>query len=361
MMLPYIISTMVATNAVQYTTNSSYAEFVEQDRVMGEASTLVIVGANICRDRFGNPVSVITNETQAIAIDPVGWGHEFKTSVPPTSSTALAYYLPGSLAHNMVTNIVERTLAHPTSDMNRFSVQDYAQTNFVLNPTFWLADCPEVTAAMVGAGMGAIGREGGGAAISPRHIVMATHAAHGPGSTVLFIDENGEPVTRQIVARTNYDPAVYDVTVALLDEDLPSTIHPLKVFDPTTILDYVPSWTNYPQIQLIGKDRMNDWFPRLTTAPWSGYITTYSGAVWVTNTAWFKQVSAGTSGHSICAIVGTNLVLAAHWTWSSGGPNYSYWRDVVNDWMHTLSVGAELESDYQLQTIDLSNWPTFTP
>lgn len=266
-----------------------------------------------------------------------------------------------SLAYHMMTNVVMRTLRHGTNDRAMFLQQDFARTNFVRNPRFWLKDCPEITAVLIGAGYTNLWRDGGGAAISPRHVMMSAHAAHATGATLLFIDDQGMPVTRKVVGCTNMYNMKNDLSIALLDSDLPPSIHPFKLFHPASVPGRLPEWMGGKPLQIVAMDKFKEWFPRVSTQKYGPVVTAVPSSTWVTDDSWSKIVGPGTSGHPICAVVGTNLVLLGHWTTPGSGPNYTYWWDTINAGMRWLNRRHRVRPAYQLQAFDLSGWGDRSP
>jgi hypothetical protein len=79
---------------------------------------------------------------------------------------------------------------------------------------------------------------GGATLITPRHFVTANHFLLYPGTTVVFFDKDGKPVKRKVV--DNYMAGGFswapDITVGLLDADVPSSITSYEIADSKDLL-----------------------------------------------------------------------------------------------------------------------------
>ena len=77
-----------------------------------------------------------------------------------------------------------------------------------------------------------------GTAITPRHIVLAAHYPIKKGKVLTFHDRKGNPhqrtIQRSISLRKRTDEARADITVALLDRPLPSSITTYRLLPPRT-------------------------------------------------------------------------------------------------------------------------------
>ena len=112
--------------------------------------------------------------------------------------------------------------------------------NALRSDNFWGKDI-DFTAVSVwnNEGYGSAGsedfRKRAATAITRRHVVMAKHFPIAASQVVYFSDSNGTWISRTIEAVANHASA--DITVGVLDEDLPETVTPVKVV-PSNINTY---------------------------------------------------------------------------------------------------------------------------
>lgn len=85
------------------------------------------------------------------------------------------------------------------------------------------------------------GRERGGTAISPRHIVFANHFPISNGATIHFVTSDNAVVSRTLTAQQRVGTT--DIQIGVLDSDLPETIKWYKMLP-----SYVSPTVNIPSI-----------------------------------------------------------------------------------------------------------------
>jgi hypothetical protein len=73
---------------------------------------------------------------------------------------------------------------------------------------------------------GAWGDGNGGAAVTPRHCVFAAHFGVGVNSTICFVTGDGTKITRTVTSLATFG---YDIQLATLNADLPSSIEPVQL------------------------------------------------------------------------------------------------------------------------------------
>jgi hypothetical protein len=91
----------------------------------------------------------------------------------------------------------------------------------------------------------------GGTLISPRHVLFCRHGGFYPsvGSSIKFVTNNNTIITRTItnmVGHPNFRDYPYfypDITIGILDSDVPNTITPAKIL-PNNYNSYLPSNSN---------------------------------------------------------------------------------------------------------------------
>ena len=78
----------------------------------------------------------------------------------------------------------------------------------------------------------------GGTAVTPRHLISAKHYTFGVGAVRYFLTSDNVLISRTVTHQVN-NPAV-DLTISLLDSDLPDSIQPLQVL-PVDWKNYMPA------------------------------------------------------------------------------------------------------------------------
>tara|TARA_R110002050_G_scaffold146648_1_gene272093 strand:- start:1155 stop:2891 length:1737 start_codon:yes stop_codon:yes gene_type:complete len=199
-----------------------------------------------------------------------------------------------------------------------------------------------------------------GALITKRHIIFAAHYPLVVGSTIRFIGMDNTVYTRTVVAtRTHplYSPYYPDLTVAVLDSDLPEAITPCKVF-PDTLETYLPN-VRYG-IPSLGLDQEE-----------KGLVTDLIrldnyAAFGVPSDAkrleFYESKIGGDSGNPSFLIVNGELVLLTVWTYGGAGSGTD-----INDQLtaiNTLIAGCDADAGnggtgYTVSGVDLSGFPSY--
>lgn len=327
-----------------------------------------VVTANYpMRDLNNNALSAVSNAMPVTIIAPDGRGYQ--TLIQPGISSSFASWTSNSLSNHLYTNTLANVQA-VTSETNCYRFTGYAYgfnapTNFVINANFWLSKVPQVSSIVYQCN---VVNESyiSGVAISPIHVISISHVVWSVGTQLCFVDTNGQQVVRTVSAIANfYGVNTNDITVALLNTALPSSVVPMS-FLPSNALNYFPSATNSStpvrSIQFLGYNQFHKIYP-VALAQWqttqvNGGYNTYSPVSGITNYSY--QIQTGDSGHPVMLLVSTNLILAGLWTYDDNGAfNYVNWQSDINYSMHYLSTNNSVGSDYQLNTVNLSAFPTF--
>ena len=201
--------------------------------------------------------------------------------------------------------------------------------------------------------------------IAPCYALTCQHAATGVGTYVGFIDDNGALVVKQVIATANVlftNTQYSDVELCVLDSDVPPTVHPYKLFANPSVTNYVVS----PVLLAIeSKHQDNGWGGGNVTGD---IVNDYELAVDCSGddylgSNWIHSITDGDSGCPTTALVNTNLVLIGHWY--AGGYyqgsiwNYAHYESQINAQMHYFSTNFNLGTDYQIQTVDLSQFQNY--
>lgn len=203
----------------------------------------------------------------------------------------------------------------------------------------------------------------GGTLISPRHIIFATHIPLDIGKKVKFFAKDGTVIERTVTNKMSLplsgttDP---DVTVALLNEDVPSTIthYPIiskaewrSVFKDEIPDPYLDSKYSLPIIYLDQEKKV------LVSQTYKKSLYDESSKIFHSapieagkRKDFFESLTGGDSGHPIFVLVGGKPVLISAHTTTSSGPNYAFYYNQINDLM------AKLGGGYKLSTLSLTSF-----
>ena len=287
-------------------------------------------------------------------------------------SARAADYPPGSLAEHLASNTAARTTG--VTDVYRSTLEltgwdykaDYSGTNLVwLTRSVWSTNCwlkgvQGLSATPIGMVTNNLGGQGLMTMISPRHYLCATHM-HPDGHRAAFLDTNNVLHWRTTVQRIDLSgsPAKgigNDISVGILDEDLPPSVGYLPVL-PTNYPDYLPVNPG-SVVQGIGMNQDLRLFSQPMTFAFQGYVAWNSGITVPEGTAkdWNVTIRGGDSSDPDLLLIHNQLVLVSHHFSVGGGPNYSTAYDAINAAMHQLSTNNHVKTDYQLTPVSLAEF-----
>lgn len=273
------------------------------------------------------------------------------------------------LATEMANQVDSRIsgLTDPTGLMSLFTTRGSDSVSWVKNSNLWTNRGSSV---LDFSGQSVWNTTGGymmsGTLISPRHIIFADHYQIVVGDTVTFIASDGSIVNRTLQSKTTITDGsnTTDITVGLLDSDVPNTVAYYPILTGTQYDNYLSPISNVPSLWLDQYDKvatgnmsiLNE--PICTTAlnnvcsdssQWTGYnVESSSGN---TRHLFWKNVITGDSGNPVFLAVDGQLVLLTVHTTAGTGNDYSRYITQINTTMASLQGGG---SPYQVSTYDLS-------
>ena len=193
-----------------------------------------------------------------------------------------------------------------------------------------------------------------GVLISPKHVAFARHYRVSPGTTIIFIDLQGNIVSRIVATTTSLVSA--DITIGELDSEVPSTITYYPIID-VDLLEKKLDITNLPLIAFDQEDH-------LTVAEHDGYSFERRSR-WLidkalsmsipekSNRSLFNEsIGGGDSGNPIFTIIHNQPVLLSTMTAGGlgGGPLYSAYINEIN------AVITGFNSTSTVSGYDVSCW-----
>lgn len=266
----------------------------------------------------------------------------------------LVSYLTGSLAKHVVDQTTALISGKTAADMPIYTLQNHAGASYTRNTNCWAAPL-NLTAISPWNSRGGAYRAG--TAITPRHVLLATHYPLAASDTIRFVAADNTVVDRTI--ESVYDlpqdnPYDIDVQIAKLNADLPASITPLK-FLPANAYDYLPSWHEW-KIPLLYTNQFEKMACGLSTAVTNPVVD--SIRVWTTTEApyatMYANILIGDSGSPVMLVVNGSLVLVSHWTsFGVGNAHHKLLTEIATA-LTTLGGG------HSLSTVDLSSFTDYS-
>lgn len=263
-----------------------------------------------------------------------------------------------SLALTLIATVDNAIAGHvPSTHKPIYSSQDHSTPAYTRNASFWARDyVAAMTAISPWNSSGATQKAG--VLVSPRHVLFAQHYTPSVSSTIRFVTTGNAVVTRTISAvqnlttRESYYP---DISVALLDSDVPGTIGFARVL-PDNFRDYLPSLTS-PRLPVLITNQDEEGLvmdmhemPTAITAPRSLlYLQAPTDA---TRQSFSELLISGDSGAPFCWFIDSKLVLLGMATYA----NYGAGTSIVPFKAEIDAAMATLGGGYTLTEIDLSSY-----
>lgn len=236
-----------------------------------------------------------------------------------------------------------------------FSTQDHTAPTYVRNVNHWATDhVQKLTCCSPWNSDGSFTKAG--TLISPRHVVFATHFLPAVSSTIRFIAADNTIVTRTITALesiTVTGPLFPDITIGILDSDVPASISFAKVLPdgwesklPNIESSRLPVVCTDQEEKLLIRQAS-----RIASTQLNGnaVFTVPSDPSYLT---FYENLISGDSGNPCFFIINGDLVLLTVWSTGGGGSGTSVaaFKAEINTIMTNLGGG------YQLTEIDLSGF-----
>ena len=254
----------------------------------------------------------------------------------------------------------------PTSALAVYSSQD-PYTNggtFVRNPDCWLNGASNISCFSPAQMSGANWWQRGGTLLTRKHVLFAKHfrtSVISGGTPLRFVTSGGTTVTRNIIQYADHPWT--DISIALLDSEVPSSISIAKVL-PKNWVDYMEISGLNP-VYAVGLDQQEKALVKISTGL-SGQIISYQGQsinykMFTVNeskmasspfASFNETVITGDSGNPVFLLLGNELVVVTTWWTPTSGPFVSNEAvyDTVNALIESLSPGG----GYAMEDIDLA-------
>ena len=271
-------------------------------------------------------------------------------------------FVAGTLAYHCEHSINSR-IGNATTDMlpifTNYS-SSHASGNYTRNPDCWAYDLRQAMTCISPWNSNASNRKAG-TALTKRHIANAAHYEYPVGTTVRFVTANNVTVTRTIIGKKrhpDYSSYFPDITIYLLDSDLPESITPCKVL-PANYADYMP--TGPKQIAALCLDQEEK---ALVTdlKSFSSIKASFIYPDTAEEQVLYEGKIVGDSGNPAFLIVDGELVCITLWTYGGAGagtfltPQISTMNQMIVD----LDTAAGISTGYTLTEIDLTSYLNFS-
>jgi hypothetical protein len=238
-----------------------------------------------------------------------------------------------------------------------FTTQNHSTSTYVRNSGCW-ASGVDLTAISPWNSTNAQYRAG--TLISPRHIIFAAHFQINNGASIRFVDNNNNVVTRTMVNKLthpNYQPYYPDLTVGVLDSDVPASIKFAKIL-PQNWSTRLPSLSSSYPVPCLALDQEEK---ALITEWYSNSLNINQVAVMCkpptknSRLVFFEDIILFDSGNPLLLIIDNELVIITVWTYGGAGAGTAiyYQKDSINSMMNSLGGG------YSLTEVDLSGFNSY--
>ena len=229
----------------------------------------------------------------------------------------------------------------PALDRRIFTEQDPYTPRFVRNPSCWLNGVSNLTCISPAQLSGAAWNQRAGTLITSRHVVYAAHFGipiiEG-GTPLLFVQRDGQPVTRKVVAQAA--DAASDIAIGLLDSDVPETIAVAPVL-PADFERHFAGRHKFLVVTLDAEEKASVQQCLL----WNGQFATntldqnYVEPEYKRLAAWSEATVTGDSGNPVFVLIDGELVLLGCWWTAQGGSHLGARHEVVARLLEQLSPG----------------------
>jgi hypothetical protein len=261
-------------------------------------------------------------------------------------------------ASNAIDSRIEGKI--PSEAKPIFTTQDHGTSTYVRNTSCWAYDldltCNSVWNSAVDFPSG---KTGSGTLITRKHIIFAAHFEIPEQSLVRFVTKDNVVVDRiisKIKRHPSYSPYFPDLTVGVLEEDVPNTITPCKIID-SGILNYLQQNIANIPILTINQDRnalICDGGAINTN------YTTYTRPIYSNNSVirdqYFQAPIVGDSGTPQFIIMKNQLVLLSMFTFGGinpAGTSLTYQRNIINQLISDLDFEIGFITNYTPEFPDI--------
>jgi hypothetical protein len=275
--------------------------------------------------------------------------------------------MPSLIDKTIIANHINSSTAsrlsgkNPSTDRLVYSSQNpYGGPNdsgiWVRNPNCWINGVTNISCFSPAQRGGANWWQRGGTLITRKHVLFAKHfktSILSGGTPLIFVDENNNAIRRNII---QYGDDTTDISIALLDSEVPSNIKIAKVL-PKNYKDFISSKLPDSAVEdfglfgLVGValDQEEKAHVKTSTTIYFNIIAFDNFGGVNPYPAWTENIVVGDSGNPVFYIIDNELVVLTTWLTPGSGPFITKRYDQVNAIIEELSPGE----GYSLTPIDL--------
>jgi hypothetical protein len=207
------------------------------------------------------------------------------------------------------------------------------------------------------------GPRGAGTLITRRHVLVSAHLGIFGTPTMRFIDQDGNVITRTVVAGKKHplyptDGHYPDVAVYVLDSDLPAEIKHYKIL-PGNLADYLSDADIQAGRPLVfGTDQVEDASVAALWKPNARHVGSTYSRVSEHQKSFFKSPVVGDSSSPYFFIINDEPVIVFVLTGNGGTKLHPLIAD-INQLIVDVDTLAGFSTGYTVETVDLSAFPTY--
>ena len=291
-----------------------------------------------------------------------------------SNAAVLADYVTGAnTAREALSTVIDGEISSTTETGPTpvYTTRDFETHTYVRNSNCLLANTHTAAFTCASPWNSRGGQFRAGTAVTPRHVLVATHYSLAPNDTIKFVDPNNNVVTRTVTRKTKVG-ANTDIDMLLLDSDLPATITPCKIF-PQNFEDYLPAGSDSylfaaTQIPLITINAQGEQvslreLSQVTQSFLHG--NNYIVHVRIPDTTsprypFYEPAIDGDSGSPVFAVIGSELWLMNLWWFARGGTFLGSILTELNSAISSLDASEGISTGYTVTEGDLSSYTDFS-
>ena len=249
---------------------------------------------------------------------------------------------------------------NPTISKPIFTTEDDATSTYVRNTDCWAYDLDLTCNSVWNSAEGyPSGKTGSGTLIARRHIIFAASYEIPENTIIRFVTKDNVVVERTLVAikrHPDYSAYFPDLTIGVLDSDVPNTITPCKLID-YGILNYLQQNIRNIPILTINQDRNALICDGAAINP---TLTTYTEPLYdnnhTTRDQYFQQLLVGDSGTPQFIIIKNKLVLLSMTTYGGltpAGTSLTYQIEKINQFISDVDFQVGFITGYHISFPDM--------
>jgi hypothetical protein len=253
-----------------------------------------------------------------------------------------------AVATGVIDEMLSKAGEYAIEKANIYTVQNYTDLIFERNPNVW---CAEMDFTGCSPWNSHDGPRRAGTLVTPRHVLFSTHYGIPINSTIIFVTSANEVISRTVIATTI---AHNDISVGMLDSDVPSSIKHYKVL-PTDYRKYATP--GVPVIEFTQRETALLAIYEGTTISTYDYGLVYFSCYGIpfnpAQQLWYNTIIIGDSGNPTFFYIDGEEILASLFYYPFAGVSVGIHADKINEAI------SRLGSTYTVEQKSLSAYYVF--